>query len=198
MLIADDDPSIVRLLADHRARMGFNVDSASNGMQALLKARQGKPDTLVIDVNMPEVDGLSVCAHLLDPDKGPLNVIVITGSKDLDTLEAMSPSGQRTNPLRGSALRAKAERAAATECLRPALDFGPGASQKHRARRLDRAVPEFAVRPVGRRRASVRGLQIQSSNRSLSRMPRRSLLVPKLVKEGPTTLVARFYRSSEK
>jgi CheY-like chemotaxis protein len=87
ILIADDDPSILRLLADHCARMGFDVDTASNGMQALLRARQGKPDTLVIDVNMPEIDGLSVCAHLLDPAKIPLNVIVITGSKDLDTLE---------------------------------------------------------------------------------------------------------------
>jgi CheY-like chemotaxis protein len=87
MLIADDDPSIVRLLADHCARMGFDVETASNGIQALLKASRTKPDTLVIDVNMPEVDGLSVCAHLLGPDRTPVNVIVITGSRDPDTLE---------------------------------------------------------------------------------------------------------------
>lgn len=87
ILIADDDPSIVKLLGDHCARLGFDVDTACNGLQALLKARQGRPDTLVIDVNMPEADGLSVCAHLLDPDRAPLNVIVITGSKDLNTLE---------------------------------------------------------------------------------------------------------------
>src|SRR6202163_2731349 len=87
ILIADDDPSILRLLADHCARMGFDVETASNGIQALLKASRVKPDTLVIDVNMPEVDGLSVCAHLLDPDRTPLNVIIITGSKDPDTLE---------------------------------------------------------------------------------------------------------------
>jgi CheY-like chemotaxis protein len=87
MLIADDDPSIVRLLADHCARMGFDVDTASNGIQALLKAGRFKPDILVIDVNMPEVDGLSVCARLLDPDRAPVNVIVITGSRNPDTLE---------------------------------------------------------------------------------------------------------------
>ena len=46
MLIADDDPSILRLLADHCARMGFDVDTASNGIQALLKAGRFKPDTL--------------------------------------------------------------------------------------------------------------------------------------------------------
>lgn len=87
LLIADDDPSILRLLADHCARMGFDVETASNGIQALLKANRTKPDILVIDVNMPEVDGLSVCAHLLGPDRAPVNVIVITGSRDPDTLE---------------------------------------------------------------------------------------------------------------
>jgi DNA-binding response OmpR family regulator len=87
MLIADDDPSVVRLLADHCARMGYDVDTSSNGIQALLKASRFKPHILVIDVNMPEVDGLSVCAHLLAPDRAPVNVIVITGSKDTETLE---------------------------------------------------------------------------------------------------------------
>jgi CheY-like chemotaxis protein len=87
MLIADDDPSILRLLADHCTRLGFDVDTASNGIQALVKAGRVKPNTLVIDVNMPEVDGLSVCAHLLDPDRAPVNVIVITGSRDSGTLE---------------------------------------------------------------------------------------------------------------
>jgi CheY-like chemotaxis protein len=87
MLVADDDPSIVRLLADHCVRMGFEVETASNGIQAFLKAGRIKPDILVIDVNMPEVDGLSVCAHLLAPGRAPINVIVITGSTDPDTLE---------------------------------------------------------------------------------------------------------------
>jgi DNA-binding response OmpR family regulator len=87
MLIADDDPSIVRLLADRCARLGFDVDTACNGIQAFLRTQRVKPDILVIDVNMPEVDGLSVCAHLLDLDRMPVNVIVITGSKDADTRE---------------------------------------------------------------------------------------------------------------
>jgi CheY-like chemotaxis protein len=87
MLIADDDPSVVRLLADHCTRMGFEVDTAVNGIQALLKANKTKPEIVIIDVNMPEVDGLSACAHLLGPDRTPVNVIVITGSRDRETLE---------------------------------------------------------------------------------------------------------------
>jgi CheY-like chemotaxis protein len=95
ILIADDDPSIVRLLADHCARMGFSVETALNGIQALLKANRYKPDILIVDVNMPEVDGLSVCAHLLEPDKKPMNVIVITGSRDPDTIERCEGFGAR-------------------------------------------------------------------------------------------------------
>jgi CheY-like chemotaxis protein len=53
----------------------------------VLKANRTKPEIVVIDVNMPEVDGLSACARLLGPDRAPVNVIVITGSKDPDTLE---------------------------------------------------------------------------------------------------------------
>ena len=93
MLIADDDSSVVRLLADHCARMGFDIETASNGTQALSEANRTKPDILVIDVNMPELDGLSVCAHLLDADKRPLKAIVMTGSKNPDTAQRCGEFG---------------------------------------------------------------------------------------------------------
>ena len=87
MLVADDDPSVVRLLADRCARMGFKVETATNGVQALIKANRSHPDVMVIDVNMPEADGLTVCTHLLDPSRRALNVVVVTGSQDADTVE---------------------------------------------------------------------------------------------------------------
>ena len=57
VLIADDDPAIVKLLADRCAKMGFAVETAANGMQLLIKARRNHPDIMIIDVNMPELDG---------------------------------------------------------------------------------------------------------------------------------------------
>jgi CheY-like chemotaxis protein len=87
MLVADDDPSVVRLLADRCARMGFEVETATNGVQALIKANRSHPDVMVIDVNMPEADGLTVCARLLDPSRRSLNVIVVTGSREAETVE---------------------------------------------------------------------------------------------------------------
>jgi CheY-like chemotaxis protein len=87
MLIADDDPSVVRLLADRCARVGFEVETATNGIQALIKANRSHPDVIVIDVNMPEADGLTVCERLLDPSKRAVNVVVVTGGRESETLE---------------------------------------------------------------------------------------------------------------
>ncbi len=87
MLIADDDPAIVRLLAERCTSVGFEVETASNGVQALLKANRRHPDIVVIDVNMPEADGLTVCARLLDPSKRPLDVVVVTGNRETETVE---------------------------------------------------------------------------------------------------------------
>ncbi|MGA2056333.1 MAG: response regulator [Bradyrhizobium sp.] len=67
--------------------MGFEVETAVNGVQALIKANRSHPDVMVIDVNMPEADGLTVCARLLDPSRRSLNVVVVTGSRDADTVE---------------------------------------------------------------------------------------------------------------
>jgi CheY-like chemotaxis protein len=93
MLVADDDPAIVRMLADRCAGMGFEVETATNGIQALIKANRSHPDIMVIDVNMPEADGLSVCARLLDSSKRALNVVVVTGSRENETVERCAGFG---------------------------------------------------------------------------------------------------------
>jgi CheY-like chemotaxis protein len=93
MLIADDDPSILRLLAEQCGKMGFDVSTTSNGMQLLIKARRNQFDILVVDVNMPELDGLTVCSSLLDPGDKPVEVIIVTGNSDHETIERCESLG---------------------------------------------------------------------------------------------------------
>ena len=93
MLIADDDPAIVRLLADRCVKMGFKVETATNGMQLLIKARRSHPDIMIVDVNMPEMDGLTVCSRLLDPGSKAVEVVVVTGSTDPETAERCESLG---------------------------------------------------------------------------------------------------------
>jgi DNA-binding response OmpR family regulator len=87
ILIADDDPCVLRAVADRCVRMGFDVETASSGLQALIKAGQRKPDILVLDVHMPEGDGLSVCAFLLEAAKASPHVLVMTGHPDQEIAE---------------------------------------------------------------------------------------------------------------
>jgi CheY-like chemotaxis protein len=72
--------------------MGFDVETATNGIQALYKAGQFEPDILLIDLHMPELDGLGVCAQL-DPDRRPQNVIVVTGSRDPEAIAGCEAFG---------------------------------------------------------------------------------------------------------
>jgi CheY-like chemotaxis protein len=87
MLIADDDPCVLRALADRSTRMGFEVETATNGLRTLVKASRYNPDILVVDVHMPEVDGLSVCAFLQGIVKQFPHVMVVTGRPDQEIVE---------------------------------------------------------------------------------------------------------------
>jgi CheY-like chemotaxis protein len=94
ILIADDDPSIVKVLAERCTRMGFIVETANNGIQALLKARRDAPALLIIDVNMPGADGLSVCARLLaGATEKSLDVVVVTGSGNPEMIKRCESMG---------------------------------------------------------------------------------------------------------
>lgn len=85
VLIADDDPNVVQFLADRCTKMGFEVQIATNGVQAALMARQSRPQVLITDVNMPGLDGLALCLRVLGPNNRSLEAIVITGISSPET-----------------------------------------------------------------------------------------------------------------
>lgn len=64
MLIADDDPVIVRLLELNLRLAGFRVSTATRGDTAVERALELRPDVIVIDVNMPGIDGYEACRRL--------------------------------------------------------------------------------------------------------------------------------------
>src|ERR1700685_2166773 len=98
ILVADDDPAVVGVLAKRLEGIGFDVLTATNGFQALIKAHRSQPDIMIIDVNMPEVDGLSVCAQLRESIKFSLDVIIITGSADAEIIERCETLGAFYRP----------------------------------------------------------------------------------------------------
>lgn len=57
ILVVDDKASVVRLLQEYLTEQGFHVVTASNGREALFAARHEKPDLILLDIMMPEMDG---------------------------------------------------------------------------------------------------------------------------------------------
>jgi CheY-like chemotaxis protein len=87
ILIADDDPCVLGAVGDRCTRMGFNVRTATNGLQVLIKAGQHEPDILIIDVHMPELDGLSALSYLSDIMKKRCHLVVVTGHPGQEIVE---------------------------------------------------------------------------------------------------------------
>jgi two-component system alkaline phosphatase synthesis response regulator PhoP len=69
VLLVDDEPDILELLKYHLQREGYAVHTAANGRQALQVARVIRPDLIILDIMMPDTDGVQVCAALRqDPE----------------------------------------------------------------------------------------------------------------------------------
>jgi two-component system OmpR family response regulator len=64
ILTVDDDPRIREVLTIALERAGFQVITANDGQSALRNARRDNPDLIVLDVGLPEMDGLEVCRKL--------------------------------------------------------------------------------------------------------------------------------------
>src|SRR5438874_13481152 len=77
LLVVDDEPNIVDLLATSLRFAGFEVATASNGPEALRVASSFKPDLLVLDVMMPGIDGFTVVRRLRQAGGGAPVVFLI-------------------------------------------------------------------------------------------------------------------------
>lgn len=79
VLVVDDEPDAVELISFNLKGAGFDVVSAADGAQALKTARLHHPDLILLDVMLPEVDGLEVCKLLRrDPATSGIPIIMLT------------------------------------------------------------------------------------------------------------------------
>jgi two-component system OmpR family response regulator len=92
LLVVDDEEALVDLLGDALRFAGYEVHVARNGFDALRVAADVRPDLLVLDVNLPDLDGFEVC-HRLRRDGEQAPVIFLTARDD--------PADLRTGFTRG-------------------------------------------------------------------------------------------------
>lgn len=68
ILIVDDEQDIVELLKYNLEKEGYKCFTANNGVEALVKAREKKPDVVLLDIMMPEMDGIETCRQIREDD----------------------------------------------------------------------------------------------------------------------------------
>jgi two-component system phosphate regulon response regulator PhoB len=83
VLVVEDEPDIRRLVVLHLEREGFRCRTATTGSDALREVKAAAPDLVVLDLMLPEVDGLEVCRRLRrDASTAAIPIIMLTAKSD--------------------------------------------------------------------------------------------------------------------
>ena len=132
ILIVDDDLQSLKLIGLMLQRRGYLIDAARGGTQALAKADADTPDLVILDVMMPDMDGLEVCRRLRANPKTSRVPIIMFTAKILvsDKVEGFQAGADDylTKPIHPNELAARVEmalqRSLQTKPLTPLADMG--------------------------------------------------------------------------
>jgi two-component system, OmpR family, alkaline phosphatase synthesis response regulator PhoP len=113
LLIVDDEADIVETLTFRLEASGYEVVGASNGQEGLDKAREAKPDLILLDVMMPIMDGYQVCRMLkFDEEFKHIPIIMLTArgqDADKETGKGVGADAYVTKPFDNKDLLDKIE-----------------------------------------------------------------------------------------
>jgi CheY-like chemotaxis protein len=85
ILVVDDDLDTLKLVGMMLQRQGYNIVAAINGAQALSKVPTEKPDLILLDVMMPDIDGFEVCKRIRsDPAFASVPILMFTAKTQVD------------------------------------------------------------------------------------------------------------------
>ncbi|NUQ85251.1 MAG: response regulator transcription factor [Anaerolineales bacterium] len=88
ILVVDDEPKVARLARDYLEKNGFRVLTAADGQSALTTARREKPDLILLDLMLPQIDGREVCRILRRESDVP--IIMLTAlSEEIDQVTGL-------------------------------------------------------------------------------------------------------------
>lgn len=88
ILVIEDEPSIAEVVSLYLKRAGFQVQTASDGKQAMSILEKGIPDFVILDIMLPEVDGLSLTRWLRDRSDVPI-IMVTARREEIDRIAGL-------------------------------------------------------------------------------------------------------------
>lgn len=95
LLVVDDEVEIQQMLSRHFRFLGYDVETASNGREALELLAKRRTEVIISDIKMPELDGIELL-KLIKEQHPMSHVIIITGYVTLDNLLAVFRRGADT------------------------------------------------------------------------------------------------------
>jgi len=106
ILVVDDDPTIRELLSIHLRNAGYEVDTACDGVEAGYGVLRARPDLIIVDVNMPHLDGFEfVEAVRAESSMRELPVIFLTSAEEGELRgKALGAVGYVPKPVRADRL----------------------------------------------------------------------------------------------
>jgi DNA-binding response OmpR family regulator len=84
ILVVEDDADIARLLALHLRDLGHEVDVVGNGLQGLERARSGRYELVILDLMLPQLDGIELCKRLRGAGQDTLVLMLTAKTAELD------------------------------------------------------------------------------------------------------------------
>lgn len=89
VLIADDEMDVLEIVAKKIRQAGYEVVTAKDGEEALVKIKSEDPDVILLDLNMPKMDGFTILKNIREhpPSKKWQPVIIISARTDLDDMK---------------------------------------------------------------------------------------------------------------
>jgi len=106
ILVVDDESDVREVISQYFDRRGYDVDTASNGQEALSRILVERPELILLDIRMPEMDGIECLRRIKKLDK-EMTVIMVTCVDEIDTAKKALRLGATdyiTKPLGFSAL----------------------------------------------------------------------------------------------
>ena len=93
VLVVDDEPTISEVVSRYLERAGYAARTAADGLEAIRLVEETGPDLVVLDVMLPQVDGIRVLRHLREAEGGGVPVILLTAKGEQDDKLAGLRSG---------------------------------------------------------------------------------------------------------
>jgi DNA-binding response OmpR family regulator len=189
ILVVDDEEVLVETLAYNLEQAGYIVTTAADGVSALEAARREKPDLIVLDLMLPEIDGLEVCRQLRrESSTATIPILMLTAKSDeIDKVVGLEvgaddyvtkPFGRRELLARVRALLRRSEYA-------PAPEEAASHAPQEGTQEVPRPNRELVAGPL---RIDLAGRRVNCRGKELDLQPKQFDLLTYLVRNRGTVL----------